>query len=163
MTQLTQAPTDRVGAYVRTVRWGIAVLVGMAAIVVYGAYGDQHPKASQESAVPAIIAVMAVITAVVFGALVAPGLRGIAGRTGRWAGIALTLGILGLLAVPMAAWSGLPLALGAAAALLGTAGRAAAQHDGRKATLPSWALGVGVAAIVLSVVMVVLGNTVMSN
>ena len=85
MTQLTQAPTDRVGPNVRTIRWGIAVLVAMAAIVVYGAYGGLHPVASQEAAVPGLIAVMAVVVAVVFGAPVAPGLRGIARRTGKWA------------------------------------------------------------------------------
>jgi hypothetical protein len=163
MSQLTQAPPDRVGPYVRSIRWGIAALVGMAAMAVYAAYGDAHPKASQEAAVPAIIAVMAVITALVFGALVAPGLRGVAGRTSRWAGIGLTLGILGLLAVPVASWSGLPLTLGLAAALLGTAGRSVAQRNGRAATVPSWATGIGTAAIVLSVVMLVVGSTVLSN
>jgi hypothetical protein len=162
MSELTQAATDRVGPTVRTVRAGIAVLVAMAAIVVYGSYGGTHPDPSQERAVPALIAVMTVVVAAIFAGLVAPGLRALATRTGRWAGIGLTLGIIGLVAVPVASWAGLPLTLGTAAALLGSAGRVAAARDGRPGKLPAWALGLGIADIVLSVVMVVVGNTVLS-
>lgn len=162
MAQITQTP-QRLGAYVRSIRWGLAVLVAMAAIVWYGAYGDPHPKASQEQAVPGLIALMAVITAVVFLAVVAPGLRSAAAHIGRWGGIGLALGILGLLAVPFAAWSGLPLTLGTAAALLGSTIRTAANASGRPTRLATSTLVVGVAAIVLSVVMVVVGNTVMSS
>jgi hypothetical protein len=55
---------------------------GRRRIAWYGAYGDPHGKADQQAAVPAIIAVMAGVV-VVYGALVAPGLRGVAARPGR--------------------------------------------------------------------------------
>ena len=152
------AVMSRTGAYVRTIRWGLVAIAASAAIAWYGAYGDQHPKADQEAAVPAIIAVMAGLIVVLYGALVAPGLRGASTRPGRWAGIALALGILALVAVPVSSWSGLPLALGTAAAVLGGAAR-----TGGSRRLPTFALGIGVAAIVLSVVMLVVGNTVVSS
>ena len=152
------APMTRTGAYVRTVRWGLVALAASAAIAWYGAYGDPHPKADQEAAVPAIIAIMAGLVVVLFGALVAPGVRGASTRPGRWAGIGLALGILGLVAVPVSSWSGLPVALGTAAVLLGGAAR-----TGGSRRLPTFALGIGVAAIVLSVVMLVVGNTVLSS
>jgi hypothetical protein len=148
---------SRTGAYVRVIRWGLVALAASAAIAWYGAYGDPHPQADQEAAVPAIIAVMAGLIVVLFGALVAPGLRGASTHPARWAGIGLTLGILGLVAVPVSSWSGLPLVLGTAAALLGGATRS------RSRRLSGWTLGVGAAAIVLSVVMVVVGNTVLSS
>jgi len=159
MTDLLETPAvSRTGAYVRVIRWGVVALAASAAIAWYGAYGDPHPKADQEAAVPAIIAVMAGAIVVLYGALVAPGLRGASTRPGRWAGIGLALGILGLVAVPVASWSGLPVVLGTAAVLLGGAAR-----TDRSRALPGWATGVGVAAIGLSVVMLVLGNTVMSS
>lgn len=159
MTDTIQAPVgiSRTGAYVRVIRWGLVALAASAVIAWYGAYGGTHPDAQQEAAVPAIIAVVAGLIVVLFGALVAPGLRGASSRPGRWAGVGLALGILGLVAVPVSSWSGLPLVLGMAAALLGNASRAASR------TRATWALGLGAAAIVLSVVMVVVGNTVLSS
>jgi hypothetical protein len=62
----------------------------------------------------------------VFGRLVPARLR-----SGKVATPALVLGLLGVLFVVPAFWSGLPLALGAAAVLLGQAGRTAAHGSGR--------------------------------
>jgi hypothetical protein len=59
---------------------------------------------------------------------------------------------------PVSFWAGLPLALGIAASLLGGGARAA-----RGSKVASWALGTGLAAIILSVVLLVLGNTVLSR
>src|SRR5262249_54790314 len=162
MANLGEAPR-RTGSYVRSIRWGLVVIVASAAIAWYGAYGGTNPQADQEAAVPFIIGVMVVLSVVIFGALVPPGLRGIAAKPGRWAGIGLTLAILGLVAVPVSSWSGLPVALGTAAAVLGAAGRQVATRSGQTRALPSWGFGIGVAAIALSVVMLVIGNTVLSQ
>src|SRR5215831_9522558 len=154
----TQSPS-RTGAYVRSIRWGLAVIVASAAIAWYGAYGDPNPKANQEAAVPMIIGGMAIIVALLYGAVVAPGLRGVAARPGRWSGVGLAVGIVALLSVPAAFWAGLPVALGTGAALLGAAGTKA----GRATTLAKWALGTGLAAVIVSVVLLVVGNTVLSR
>jgi hypothetical protein len=61
--------------------------------------------------------------------VVAPGLR-----RERADGRALVLGILGVLLILPAFWSGLPMILGAAAALLGYAGRRSAAGAGRATT-----------------------------
>jgi hypothetical protein len=59
-------------------------------------------------------------------------------------------------AIPVSFWSGLPVVLGTAVALLGSAGRRQAT-TGRG--LPTAALTLGVLAVVASLVMAVLGNT----
>ena len=85
------------------------------------------------------VVVEAVATALVFGLIVARGLRHeSAGGRG------LALGILGLLLVVPAFWTGLPLLLGTGSALLGSAGRRAPTGSA-KATA---ALVVGVLAVV---------------
>ena len=84
------------------------------------------------------VVVEAVVTALVFGLIVARGLRQSAGGRG------LALGILGLLLVVPAFWTGLPLLLGTGSALLGSAGRRASTGSA-KATA---ALVVGVLAVV---------------
>jgi len=149
------APAPAPSALSRSVRWGLGSLAVGVAVAVYGAYGDPHPKSSQEHAVPFICGVLAVIAVAVFGALVPAGLRGIASRPGRWSGWALTTGIVALLATPVSFWSGLPVLLGTAAAVLGVAGRRTGT-GGRG--LPTAALTVGAFAAVASVVIAVLGN-----
>lgn len=86
-----------------------------------------------------VTAVIVVVAAVVFGLVVPRALRKeSAGRT------ALTLAIIGLLLIVPAFWSGLPMVLGAAAALLGNAGRRASSGSG----LCTAALGLGALAMV---------------
>ena len=130
-----------VGARVQSVRWGLAALVLACALTVLGAYGDPHPKASQEQAVPFICGVLVVVAAGVFGLLVPAGLRRAAASPGAWSGGALALGVAALVAVPVAFWRGLPLLLGPAGVLLGGAGRQAATAAARGRGLPGWAVG----------------------
>src|SRR3954447_5215002 len=66
------------------------------------------------------------VVCVVYPVVVARGLR-----RDNAGGRALTMGILGLLLIVPAAWTGLPMILGAAAALLGYAGRRAASGSGQ--------------------------------
>jgi peptidoglycan/LPS O-acetylase OafA/YrhL len=129
----TRESVSSVGTRVHSIRWGLAALVAACAVTVFGAYGDPHPKASQEHAVPFICAVVAVLAIGIFGFLVPAGLRGAAARPGRTSGWALGLSIVGIVAVPVLFWSGLPLLLGTAGVLLGIAGRQAARDAGLSA------------------------------
>ena len=79
----------------RAIGWGLASIVVAIAVGIYGAYGDPHPKTSQENAVPFVAVVVAVLAVALFGLLVPMGLRGMAARTRRWSGTALALGIVG--------------------------------------------------------------------
>lgn len=98
-------------------RWGGLVLLVAAALVTYGAYGDANAAASQRSAVPAIIGLAFVATAVVFGLLVPAGLRAAEERTAHAERWAMWHAVAALISAPIF-WSGLPLILGSAAALL---------------------------------------------
>lgn len=73
-----------------------------------------------------MVALALVVAALVFGVVVPRGLRHESA-----AGRALTMGIVGLLLVVPAFWSGLPMILGAGAALLGAAGRNASVGRGK--------------------------------
>jgi hypothetical protein len=160
-TTITGTRGTPVGARVQSVRWGLAALVLACALAVLGAYGDPHPKASQEQAVPFICAVLVVLAAGIFGFLVPAGLRS-AARPG-WSGAALALGILAVLCVPVAFWSGLPLLLGTAGVLVGTAGRQAATAAGRGRGVPGWAVGLSAFAIVACLVMGIVGTWVVPD
>ena len=96
-----------------------------------------------------------------FGVLVPMGLRGIAARTRRWSGTALAMGIVGVVLVPIASWSGLPVVIGTAAALLGIGGRDAASGRGR--ALATWSVALGAVAAIGSVVFAILGNTLLAS
>jgi hypothetical protein len=141
------------------VKWGLITLVVAVATAIYGAYGDPHPVKSQEQAVPFIAAVVTVAAIAVYGLLLPAGLRGIAARRGAWSGWGLALGIVSVLAVPVAFWSGLPVVLGTAAALLGSAGRRAAT-TGRLATAT---VVLGTIGAVGCLGLSVLGNTLASS
>ena len=79
---------------------------------------------------------------------------------GRASGWGLTLSVIGVLAVPVAFWSGLPLLLGTAGILLGTAGRGAARDAGRGTAVSGWAVGVGSFAIVACLAIGIVGTLV---
>ena len=154
MSQIVSDTRTRpVSPLLHSIRWGLAALAVAIGSAIYGAYGDPHPKASQEHAVPFICAVLVVVAAAGFGALVPAGLRGLAAQRGSWSGWALALAIVALLAIPVSFWSGLPVLLGTAAVLLGAAGRRA---GGGK--LPTAAFTVGWVATAVSMVLLVLGN-----
>jgi hypothetical protein len=136
---------------------GLAIL-GAAATAVYGAYGDPSAKVSQEHAVPFIVAADAVIALLVFGLLV-PWARRSATRS---AGVGLALAVIGLVAIPVAFWSGMVVVVAAAGTVLGLSARHAAASAGRSAGLATTAVSIGVAALVVSTALVVLGNTVLA-
>jgi hypothetical protein len=141
--------------FARSLRWGIGALAVGVCVAIYGAYGDPNPKASQEQAVPFICAVLAVVAIGLFGFLLPAGLRGVSTRTGRWSGWALVMGILGLVAVPVSFWSGLPFLLGTTAMVLGSAARRAATNGRGRSTA---AFVIGIIVMVASLVMAILGN-----
>lgn len=145
--------TVTAGPRLRAVRWGLGALVAAAAISYYGAYGDPRHIASQERAVPFIIAVLAVVAVLVFGLLVPAGLRALEAGPTRWRGGSLAVGIVALLTLPVAFWSGLPLVLGTAAWLLGATGRRAGRGGLATATLV-----LGIVAVAGDLVLTILGN-----
>jgi hypothetical protein len=143
--------------FAHSLKWGLASLAVAIGSAVYGAYGDPNPKVDQENAVPFICAVIAVVAIGLYGALLPAGLRGIGARTARWSGWALALGIVALVATPVSFWSGLPVLLGTAGAVLGSAGRQAAPT---KRGRPTAAVVVGTVATVASLALLILGNTI---
>ena len=147
----------------RAIEVGIAAFVAAAALAVYGAYGDRHPKADQKSAVPAVVVAGAIVAAIVFGALVPRALRAIREERARSARWALGHSIVALVLTPLAFWSGLPIILGAAGLWLGR--RTAEQREGAGSpTRPATAaVVIGTLAIGLTVLVSVLGNTVLSG
>lgn len=155
---ITPATTVPSSPRATSARWGALALVVAVATAIYGAFGDPHPSAQQESAVPFICAVLVVVAAGLYGLLLPAGLRGVA--AGRWSGAALTLGIVALVLTPVSFWSGLPLVVGTAAAVLGAAGRRTATTGRGRATA---AVVLGVLAVVACLVMSVLGNTLVAS
>lgn len=155
MTESSTTTSGTASPFVRSLRWGIGALIVGVCVAIYGAYGDPNPQANQEQAVPLICAVLAVLAIGLFGFLLPAGLRGVAARTGRWSGWALAVGIVGLVAVPVSFWSGLPLLLGTTAAVLGSAGRRAATG---KRGLPTAAFVIGIIVTVATLVLAILGN-----
>jgi hypothetical protein len=136
---------------------GLASAVVAVGLVVYSAYGDSHPKHQQTSAVPFLSAVAVVGALLAFGLLVPRGLRA-AGRGAdsapRWA---LVPGIVALVLFPLAFWTGLPLVLGSAAALVGSRPR----PDGTRVSTA--AVVVGGIAVFGGLLMSIVGNTVLSG
>ena len=102
---------------VRRLIWPTAaavVLVG-SAFTVYGAHDLRE--------IVIVIAVLAAVVAATYGWLLPSRLR-----SGRVTTAALVLSILAIVLIPPAFWTALPLALGAAGALLGQAGRTGRVH-----------------------------------
>jgi hypothetical protein len=117
----TQAPTatdDR--AQVRQALVPVAVAVTVVGGTLSWLFADSVAEGAVE------VAFIALLTAAIFGLVVARGLRHEASG-----GRGIAMGAIGLLAVPVAFWSGIPLVLGAGATLLGQAGRRADQGSGK--------------------------------
>lgn len=149
MTQVstTLAPVKAVS---RTLRWGVVAFVIGAAVQLYSVYGwGQQPsgatrQSSQQHAIPYLVVGLAVVVALVFGLAVRAGIRG----EGK-AGLALGLAIPALLTT-FAYWSGLPVVLGIAAAVIAGAARTAARRAGRGSGLATAATVIAVLSCVLS-------------
>jgi hypothetical protein len=138
----------------RAARVGAGVAVVAMALVVYGAYGDSQANSSQKSAVPFLLVIVAGAAAVVYGLLVPLAqksrARGSAAAR-RWA---IGLGVVAVLSLSIF-WSGLPLILGGAAALVGAEGRSA--FDGARGfDVARW---LGFVAAGLAVLVTIVGNT----
>lgn len=137
----------------RAARIGVGVAVLAMALVVYGAYGDSQASSSQKSGVPILLAFVAVAAGVVYGLLAPLAQRSVARKAPaarRWA---VGLSVVSVLSLVIF-WSGLPLIIGGAAALVGNEGRSGS-HESR-AFSAAWWLGIGAAG--LAVVVTVVGN-----
>ena len=134
----------------RTLPAAALCVVVAAAMSFYGAYGDPHSQASQEHTVPYVVGADIVVGALIFGLLLPWAAR----RNGRSAGWGLALGILALVTMPMTFWSGINVILAGAGVLLGMHAKPA--RLGRAAVI------VGLIAIVLSLALLILGNTVLA-
>lgn len=156
MSSTTISVTSR-DRSIRTTALGIGAIAAAAAaaLAYYGAYGDPHPKANQESGVPSLVVIGIVAAAVVFGYLVPRSLRSIK-RTGR------IYGITALVLTPFVFWSGVPVILGAAGVFVGRAdaGRGADPARDKQRTA---AVVTGALAIALTIAATVLGNTVFAR
>lgn len=133
-------------------------MAAAAGLAVYAAYGDPHPKTSQEDGVPFLIALSAVVGAAVFGLLVPRALRAVGAASPgapRWA---LGHGIAAVVLLT-AFWSGLPLVVGPAAVILGMEGRRPPARGARRGGAYSASLMLGVVAVVASIAITVVGNT----
>lgn len=125
----TASPAERV----RRLSWptAAAVLLVGSAFTIYGAHDLRE--------VVVVLAVLAAVVAAVYGWLLPSRLR-----SGRVATPGLVLSVVAVVLIPPAFWSALPLALGAAGALLGHAGRTGRAGTGRATA----ALVLGVLAVV---------------
>jgi hypothetical protein len=123
------------------------------AFVVYGAYGDSHASSSQKSAVPFLLVIVAVAATVVYGLLTPLALRSVAGQGPAGRRWAVGLSVASVLSLAIF-WSGLPLILGGASALVGYEGRSGSQ-DSRAFGVAWW---LGLAAAALEVIVTVVGN-----
>jgi len=146
----------------RSLKWGVAAAVA-AVVDVYGVYGGPVVQPDQKAGLPFDIAVAAVAAGVVFGAVVPRVLRGSRDADRRRARPGLVFSVLGVVLVPVAFWSGIPLILEAGGCLVGSATRVEARRIGTASRASTVAAAFGVLAVFASLIMVVLGNTVFSS
>jgi len=90
-------------------------------------------------------------------------LRGSRNADGRRARPDLVLSVLGVVLVPVAFWSGIPLVLGVGGCLVGSATRVEARRIGTASRASTTAAAFGVLAVFANLIMVALGNTVLSS
>jgi FtsH-binding integral membrane protein len=122
------APTDD-RAQVRQALVPTAIAVAVVGGTLSWRFADSAGEGAGE------VVFIALLTAAIFGLVVARGLRHVAAG-----GRGIALGVIGLIAVPVAFWSGIPLVLGAGATLLGQAGRRADTGSGK--AIAAFVLGV---------------------
>jgi hypothetical protein len=118
-THITAPDTDD-RARIRQALVPAAVAVALLGSALSGLFADSRGEAVGE------VVFIPLLTAAIFGLVVARGLRHTAAG-----GRGIAMGVIGLLAVPVAFWSGLPLVLGTAATLLGHAGKRADRGSGK--------------------------------
>jgi hypothetical protein len=149
---LDSIPASDLGAFRRT-----SVAVGVGTFLVASFWTVLGADSTRE--ILLVLPLAAVIAGLVDGLLLPRSLE-----RGRAGGVALSLGIVAVLLTLPAFWSGLPLILGAAAVLLGSAGRgtvaASGQGSGGKATA---ALVLGALAVVGYLVIYLVDGVVMGH
>jgi hypothetical protein len=118
MTTTVLTPSDHDAARRALLPVAGVVTISTVALTVYGAH--------RLTEVVVVLAIAAVVMAAVYG-FVLPRLL----RRDNVGGTALALSVVALVLILPAFWSGLPLVLGAAGALLGYAGRNAATGSGK--------------------------------
>lgn len=118
-TTTTPTPSDD-RTQVRQALVPTAVAVAVVGSMLSWLFADTRSEAASEAIF------IPLFTAAIFGLVVARGLRHEAAG-----GRGIAMGVIGLLAAPVAFWSGIPLVLGAGAALLGQAGRRADHGSGK--------------------------------
>ena len=123
----TAGTDDR--AQVRQVLVPTAVAVAVVAGILSWLFADSAAEGASE------VGFIVLLSAAIFGLVVARGQRHVAAG-----GRGIALGVIGLLAVPVLFWSGMPLVLGAGATLLGQAGRRADTGSGK--AIAAFVLGV---------------------
>lgn len=118
-THITAPDTDD-RARARQALVPAAVAVAIVGSTVSWLFADSRGEAVGE------VIFILLLTAAIFGLVVPRGLRHAAAG-----GRGIAMGAVGLLAVPVVFWSGLPLVLGTAATLLGHAGKRADRGSGK--------------------------------
>src|SRR4051794_9109297 len=126
-SHLTFAVTDD-RARARRALVPAAVAVAGIGSVVTAWFADSRAEAIID------VVFIPLLTAAIFGLVVSRGLRHTAAG-----GRGIIMGVIGLLTLPVAFWSGIPLVLGAGATLLGYAGKRADQGSGK--AMASFVLG----------------------
>jgi FtsH-binding integral membrane protein len=126
-TPITTETDDR--AQVRQALVPTAIAVTVVGGTLSWLFADSASEGAGE------VVFIALLTAAIFGLVVTRGLRHVAAG-----GRGIAMGVIGLLAVPVAFWSGVPLVLGAGATLLGQAGRRADTGSGK--AIAAFVLGV---------------------
>jgi len=147
----------------QSLKWGVAAVGAAVVVDVYGVYGGPVVQPDQKAGLPFVIAVAAVAAGVVFGAAVPRVLRGNRDADRRRARPGLVLSILGVVLVPVAFWSGIPLVLGAGGWLVGSVARVEARSTGTSTSASTAAVALGVLAVFATLIMVALSNTVFSS
>lgn len=127
---------------------GLVAAIAAAALAVYAVYGDSAAPQDQKDSLKFVIPFILVVAALVYGLLV-PWARG---RSSGTAG--LVVSIVSFLSIA-AFWSGLPIVLGSAGAVLGMD---AQEQVGGQSGKAKAAVIVGVVAAVLAIAITVIGN-----
>jgi hypothetical protein len=146
MRTVKMSPTSRAG------QAAIGTALAASAVIVYGAYGDPDPKSDQQAAVPFLVAGVVLVAAFIYGWLIPRRLN--SRRT------ALALSLVGLLLVPVVFWTGLPVVLGSAGALLAWQGRTS-EPRAVSSAVKDPAVLTGAVAIVANIAMIILSNTLL--
>lgn len=152
-TVVEQGPIGGSGQRARAARVGAVATVLAMALIVYGTYGDPQASDSQKSSMPFVLAIALGVALVTFGFLAPRALRAVSeGRAvgRRWAVALVTVSVLGLVVF----WSGLPLIVGSAAALVGWTAR----ESGQNSRSFSAARVLGLFAAGASILVTIVGN-----